>query len=166
MRAWRVAPCVLAASLASAQQAPPKERAPGYAPLEQFIGRWTARGIEATFLERCEWFDGRHHVVCRAETKRKDGTIGHAMSILGYLPRENVYTYHGIGSRGRNETRRGEYRDGMFFFSTESREGGKVTVSRVRVGPFTGREVPFVEETAVDGAEWKVQSSDLLVRLD
>jgi hypothetical protein len=166
VRRLLVAPCVIAASLASAQQSPPRERAPGYAPLDQFVGHWTSKGLEATFLEKCEWFDGRHHVVCRAETRRKDGTIGHSMSILGYLPGENVYTYHGIGSRGRNDTRRGNYRDGVFSFSTESREGGKVTVSRVRVGPFMGREVPFVEEAAVNGGEWKVRSSDTLLKVE
>lgn len=38
-----------------------------------------------------------------------DGSVGRGINILGYLPEEDAYTYYGIGSRGRNETMRGNF---------------------------------------------------------
>ena len=87
-----------AASAAPADAPTPPARDPGYDALAHFVGRWTTKGSEATFVETCEWFDGRFHVVCRSERKRPDGTTGRGLSILGFVPGEG-YVYSGIGNK-------------------------------------------------------------------
>ena len=145
---------------------PVPPRATGYEPLASFIGCWTLKGDEDSFAETCGWYEGGFHVVCHNERKRSDGSTGKGMSILGYLPDKDSYTYYGIGSKGRNETMDGTFRSGIFEFSSESRENGKVVKARVRMGPFVSREVPFIAETSIDGAPWKLDATITYVKLD
>ncbi len=140
--------------------------AAGYEPLALLAGRWTLMGREGSFVETCRWYDGGFHVICTAENKRPDGSTGKTMSILGYLPGNDSFTYHGIGNTGRNETMTGSFRGGIFEFISEIRREGSRVRERVRMGPFTGREVPFFVETAVDDAAWKDDGAFTYVKLD
>ena len=149
-----------------APPAPPSARAAGYEPLSSFIGRWTLKGEEDTYVETCGWYEGGFHILCHTENRRPDGSIGKGMSILGYLPDKGSYTYHGIGSKGRNETMIGTFRSGIFEFNSEDRENGKVVKARVRMGPFIGREIPFIAETSIDGAPWLMDATITYVKLD
>jgi hypothetical protein len=134
-------------------QDPPK-RPPDYDNLQHFVGRWAERGNEKTFLEVCEWFDGKFHVVCKAERKRPDGTVGHSLSILGYVPGEG-YVHVGIGDKGSYETlQHGTFRNGVFEFLSTAKEGDKPIVTRIRIGPFTQQGFPFVVDTATDAGKW------------
>ena len=45
-------------------------------------------------------------------------------------------------------------------------EDGKVVRARVRMGPFIGREVPFIVETSIDGAPWMMDATITYVKLD
>lgn len=93
----------------------PPERPAEYTPLENFVGRWTTAGREKQFTETCEWYPGRFHVVCNFVSKRADGSQGHSMSILSYVPGVG-YAYSGIGSKGRYETfDKGRWLSGKFF---------------------------------------------------
>jgi hypothetical protein len=47
---------------------------PSYDKLQMFVGHWTIEGHENTYLEKCDWFDGRFHVVCA--TPRASAPIG------------------------------------------------------------------------------------------
>lgn len=135
-----------------AQDAP--ERAPGYDSLQNFVGRWTEKGNEETFLEICDWYDGNFHVVCNAERKRKNGTLGRSLSILSYVPGQG-YVHVGIGNKGSYETlQNGTFRDGVFEFLSSAKEGAKSTVTRIRIGPFAERGFPFVVDTSTDGGPW------------
>ena len=158
-------PVIVGIFVMSAAQAQ-SGRAAGYDLLENFVGRWTIKGREDTYSETCAWFHGRFHVVCNTQIRRADGTTAHSMSILGYLPNENTYTYHGIGSLGRNEIQRGEFRDRTFVATRESVANGKRTVHRVRMGPFGGREVGFVSDEAVADGPWSNERSFTYVKLD
>ena len=146
----------------------PRRRAgaSGYDPLSPLVGRWTIKGSEETYLEVCRWFDGNFHLVCETENKRPDGSIGRGMSILGYLPDKDSYTYYGIGSNGRNETMSGVFRDGILEFTAEAEDHGGTLVSRVRIGPFSERMVPFVAESSSDRTNWTVDASFTYVRID
>lgn len=141
-------------------------RPPGYDRLSSLVGRWTLKGSEGKYLEVCRWFDGNFHIVCETENKRADGTVSRSISILGYLPDKNAYTYHGIGSRGRNETMSGTFADGVFEFTSETIDNGTTMISRVRMGPFLGPEVPFVAESSTDRKTWVVDSTFTYVRLE
>jgi len=141
-------------------------RAPGYDRLGSIVGRWTIKGREAKFVEVCRWYDGNFHIICESENKRADGTVSHGMSILGYLPDKNTYTYHGIGSTARNETMSGTFADGVLEFTAQAISNGKTVLSRVRMGPFSEREVPFVAESSTDRVNWVEDTTFTYVRLE
>lgn len=141
-------------------------RPSGYDQLSSFVGRWTIKGSEENYVEVCRWYDGNFHIICETENKRADGTVGRGMSILGYLPDKGTYTYHGIGSKGRNETMSGAFADGVFEFTAEAIDNGATVISRVRMGPFPGREVPFVAESSTDRVSWAVDATLTYVRLE
>lgn len=151
-----------------AVQSEPTVTAPadGYERLAPLIGRWTQKGMESSYVETCRWFDGRYHVVCDTEFKRADGSTGRGMSILGYVADEDRYVYVGIGSNGRTETMTGTFRDGLLEFKPDPIDGGIPGFSRVRMGPFAGRDVPFVAESSIDGVAWTTEVSITYVRLD
>lgn len=140
-------------------------RPSGFDRLGSLVGRWTIKGGEGKHLEVCRWYDGNFHVICETENKRADGSIGRGMSILGYLPDKDRYTYHGIGSSGRNETMSGTFADGVLEFTAEEIENGTTLISRVRMGPFSDREVPFVAESSTDRVNWTVDATFTYVRL-
>jgi len=141
-------------------------RAQGYDRLGPLVGRWTIKGREDKYLEVCRWYEGNFHIVCEAENQRADGTVSRSMSILGYLPDQDRYTYHGIGGKGRNETMSGVFADGILEFTAESIDDGAPVISRVRVGPFAEREIPFVAESSTDRRNWAVEASFTYIRLE
>lgn len=98
----------------------------------------------------------------RSEMKRADGTIARGMSILGYLPKNRVYTYHGIGPRTRNEALRGSWRDGVLMLGGTAEAGARA--ERVRIGPFGEREVAFVTEVQAADGGWVPQKESVYVR--
>lgn len=140
--------------------------APGYNRLGSLVGRWTVSGREAEFVEVCRWYDGAFHIICETENRRADGTIVRGMSILGYMPDTNAYTYYGIGSNGRNETMSGTLADGILEFTSEAIDDDATVLSRVRIGPFSEREVPFVAESSSDGVSWATDATFTYVRLE
>jgi hypothetical protein len=145
---------------------PMTTRPSGYDRLSSLIGRWTIKGSEEMYVEVCRWYEGNFHIICETENKRADGTVSHSMSILGYLPDKDTYTYHGIGSKGRNETMSGAFADGVFEFTVEAVDNGATVISRVRMGPFSEREVPFVAESSTDRVSWAVDATLTYVRLE
>jgi hypothetical protein len=152
----------LVALEAHAQASGAPARAEGYDRLEPFLGRWTLKGMEGRFVETCAWYDGRFHLVCNTENTRADGTIGRGMSVLGYLPNEDSYTYLGIGARGRNESMRGTWREGVLEFRAEARPG--FPASRVRIGPFSQGGFPIVSEELSPSGAWERKSQGAYVR--
>ena len=141
-------------------------RASGYDRLSPLVGRWTIKGREETHLEVCRWYDGKFHIVCETERKRSDGSIGRSMSILSYLPDKDSYTYYGIGDKGSNDAMSGVFHDGILEFTAEADDNGETIVSRVRIGPFSAKEVPFIAETSNDRVTWKIDASFDYVRLE
>jgi hypothetical protein len=137
-------------------------RDPGYDALDGLVGRWTIAGREGKFLEVCDWYHGRRHMVCNTESTRDDGSTSHGMSILGFVPGEG-YVYTGIGSRGRYETYRGgTFRDGIL----EYLDTAAAVRTRIRVGPFTDPDrVPFNVHTSKDGVAWEAADGFHYVRV-
>ena len=148
--------------LTSASFAQEERRPEGYDPLENLVGRWTIAGREGTYLETCDWYDGRRHIICNMESKRKDGSTSRGMSILSFVPGQG-YVYTGIGNRGRYETYRGgTYNNGLIEYLDHT-EG---VHTRIRVGPFTDKSVvPFNVHTSQDGATWELADSFNYVRV-
>ena len=139
------------------------ERPEGYAPLENLVGRWTIAGQEGAYLEICDWYDGRRHIICNTESKRKDGSTARGMSILSFVPGQG-YVYTGIGNRGRYAT----YRDGTYNNGViEYLEYSAGVHTRIRVGPFDDRSIlPFSVHTSRDGTTWELADSFNYVRVE
>lgn len=154
------------AGIASAQSVQAPERAPGYAPLENFVGTWTTKGRESQFKEACRWYHGNFHVVCNAESKRADGSVGHSMSILSFVPGSG-YVYSGIGSKGRYETfEKGLWSDGKFVFDSVRSDAGKEVTDRITIGPFTESGFEFVVTSTSDGASWTELDRTTYLRIE
>lgn len=141
------------------QDAPRHE---GYKALDGFVGTWTVPGQEATYRETCAWYHGERHIVCNTRMKRKDGSTGHAMSILSFVP-DQGYVYTGIGSRGRYETHeKGTFQDGILEYLDQA-DGETM---RIRVGPFTDRKsIPFIVHTSKNGTDWELAESFNYIRV-
>ena len=139
-----------------------QSRHAGYDPLGAFVGSWTIAGQESTYLETCGWYHGEHHIVCNTNSTRKDGSVGHSMSILSFIP-DHGYVYTGIGSRGRYETHeRGTYKEGILEYIDQA--NGEIT--RIRIGSFTDRTtIPFVVHTSKNGADWDLAESFNYIRV-
>ena len=150
---------LVVASAAFAQEQP---RHDGYTPLEGLVGSWSITGKESTYLETCDWYHGKRHIICNSESKRKDGSTSHGLSILSFVP-EQGYAYTGIGAGGRYETYRGgTYNDGIIEYVDQSAEGW----TRVRIGPFSDKtRVPFNVHTSKDGAKWDAAESFDYIRV-
>jgi hypothetical protein len=161
----RLAAVLLLCSTPAAIAQDTPERPSGYDSLQHFVGRWTERGNEKTFLEVCTWFDGKFHVVCNAERKRADASVGRSLSILGYVPNEG-YVHVGISNKGTYETlQNGTFRAGQFEFLSTAKEGDKSIVTRIRIGPFTEQGFPFVVDTSTNGGPWVAAGTTDYVKL-
>lgn len=134
----------------------------GYDVLEGLVGSWTIPGQEGKYLETCDWYHGRRHIVCNTESKRADGSTSHSMSILSLVPGQG-YVYTGIGSRGRYEAHEGgTFKDGILEYVDRTPE----TTTRIRVGPFEDRKVvPFRVQTSSDGLKWDEVESFTYMRV-
>ena len=96
---------MLSVATLSGQQ--PAQPGPEHKRLQFFVGEWKFEGetkgqsgasSKVTGTERCEWFDGRFHVVCRGEAT-EEGRVTKELTLLGYDP-SGVYTRSNIGSSG------------------------------------------------------------------
>lgn len=157
-------PCDQGAAAQAAPGNPP--RALAYDSLHPLVGRWTIKGSEDSFVEVCRWFDGEFHVVCDSEKKLPDGSSGKGMSVLSYVP-DQGYVYYGISSAGRNQAfQQGTFQDGILEYRSSTGDDAKAVVTRVRMGPFTGREVPYVIDTSTERGAWVPVHSVTFVKLD
>ena len=129
-------------------------RAPGYDKLQMFVGAWTIEGREGRYLERCDWYEGRYMIVCNTEAKRRDGGVTKSMSFIGYLPEEDVVTYHGFNSNGRNETQRGGFKGTTFQVEGEAVDAGKRVKSRVTITPKGDGTFTLLSESSTEGGAW------------
>ncbi len=158
---------LLAAGRAGVAQQPQRPAQPltEHRRLEFFVGTWTLDSLEpgTTYREACEWFAGSFHVVCRSERRSPTGT-SRGLSILGYAPEEQAYTYYGIDSSGRTEPLRGRYEGGRWVFTGETRSGDRVTRSRATIEP-TPDGFRFTAEEATDGAPWQTAWRGKYLRL-
>lgn len=152
---------MLLLSFPSSAQEPPRHA--GYAALEGFVGSWTVPGQEDTYLETCDWYHGKRHIVCNTESRREDGSMSYSMSILSFVP-DQGYVYTGIGSRGRYKTHQGGiYKDGILEYIDRTDEG----FTRITIGPFDDRKsLPFNVHTSTDGTKWEPVNSFNYIRVE
>ena len=158
-----LAAAALAASVTFAPTVSAQEkrtaRPAGYDKLQMFVGTWTIEGREDRYRETCDWYEGRFMIVCNTEAKRKDGGVTKSMSLIGYLPEEDVVTYHGFNSRGRNETQRGGFKGTTFWVEGDARVDGKMVKSRVTITPKTDGTFTLLSESSTEGGPWTTDAT-------
>jgi len=156
---------MLSGSVMATETPRPPERPAGSAPFENFVGRWTTAGREKEFLETCEWYQGKLHVACNSVSRRADGSNGHSMSMLSYVPSVG-YAHSGIGSKGPYETfDKGRWLEGKFVFDSHGTDAGAPVTSRISIGPFTSEGFLFVVSTSADGVSWSEMNRTTYLRL-
>jgi hypothetical protein len=99
-------------------QAPPPETAK----LSYFEGTWELAGEvqkgpmgtegKTSGTEKCEWFEGRFALVCRADVLTPDGP-GKSMSTYTYNAEKKKYSFDGINSSGRHQRHEHDHRQGL-----------------------------------------------------
>ena len=123
-----LAGCILATNSNADPSAPdPRDR------LSFFAGEWTVKGSEATYTEKCEWLSKNSFVVCNAvDTDPKDP--GTSISIFGYSPEDQTYTYAGFDSSGGSRTLRGWFNtEAGFHFRQEVSQNGASWATTVEI---------------------------------
>lgn len=159
---WIVAAAILVAAgaAASAQTTPagdPRTR------LSMLVGTWTIEGSESTYRETCDWLAPASFVVCRGEdTDPRDPGV--SLSILGYSPEEQAYTYTSFSGSGRTRSLRAWLYGDRWVFTGQGDRAGKSSRWQVSITP-NAKGFHFRQETSVNGAPWATDVEIQYIRL-
>src|SRR5579884_3401646 len=145
----------LASSLLAQMQAPPP--GPEVKKLDYFAGDWKSdadmkpdpmmpNGGKVTGTDHFEWMKGGYFLVGHTDFKMSNQS-GAEMSVLGYDPKEKVYTYNAFNSMGQNESSKGTVNGDTWTWTGDADMGG----GQVMKGRFTMKIVsPTVYTYAYD----------------
>ena len=130
--------------------------------LGYFVGTWKSEGEvrqnpfmpagKLSSTDRCEWFPGGFHVVCRSTGKGPAGAT-HGLGILAWNPEEKAYTYSGIDNTGWSESARGHVDGNVWTYLSEEKMGGKTYHGRYSMVT-SPNSYTFKYETSEDGNKW------------
>ena len=128
-----------------------EENSSPLAALKLFEGRWTIKGMEATYSEVCTWLPGERYLECRSEDK---STTPHEFgtSVLGFSEQDQVYTYQSLGASTRQM--RGMMEGGVWRFFGQSERGPEWRRWQIVIKP-TETGFHFQEQVSVRGGPWK-----------
>ncbi len=150
----------LVAPIASAQtksQGDPRQK------LSMFVGTWTVEGSENTYRETCEWLTRESFVVCRAEdTNPKERDI--SLSIMGYSPEDQAYTYANFNGSGSSRTLYAWVHGEKWVFTGARDRPAKFARWQVTITP-NARGFHFRQEVSVNGAAWATNYETQYIRL-
>jgi hypothetical protein len=112
--------CTLAATTFA--QMPRRQPGPEQERLAYFAGQWKHEGESEGFkyarTETCEWFDGRFHLVCRAEGTGDFGPLKD-QSVFTYDRGAKAYTFQIISSLGNTLFARGTIAGSVWTWNSE-----------------------------------------------
>ena len=131
--------------------------------LSYFVGTWNTTGeVKAnpfmpagkmTSLDKCEWFDGGFHVVCRSTGKGPAGPMK-GLGILAYNGEDKMYTYMGIDNSGFSEMSKGTNDGNTWTYTAEEKMGGQTFKGRYTMVTSSPDSYTFKYETSPDGNQW------------
>ncbi|HUR40869.1 MAG TPA: hypothetical protein VM240_06830 [Verrucomicrobiae bacterium] len=131
--------------------------------LSMFVGTWTVEGSEKTYRETCEWLTRESFVVCRAEdTNPKERDV--SLSIMGYSPEEQAYTYANFSGSGGSRTLRGWVHGEKWVFTGGRERDGTSARWQVTIIP-NAKGFHFRQEVSENGAAWTTNFETRYVRL-
>ncbi len=131
--------------------------------LDVFVGQWTVKGSEDSYLEICNRIQG-HHIQCISASKEKTG-VDSSVSYISYSPLEKTYFYYGLYTSGNSRTLRGKWETDRFVFEGQRELPEKTTKWRVTITPVE-RNLHFVEEASVNNGAWEKKADFTYKRLE
>lgn len=131
--------------------------------LSLIVGTWTVEGSESTYRETCDWLTPASFVVCRGEDTNP-ADRGVALSILGYSPEEQAYTYASYSGSGRTRSLRAWLYGERWVFTGQGDRAGKSSRWQVSVTP-NARGFHFRQETSENGGPWAADVDIQYIRL-
>ncbi len=141
------------------------EPSPEHKKLTALVGSWTIQGMEESFIEICEMYEGDYFLVCNSEFKTKSGKVSKGVSIIGFSFEGNHLTYYHYGSSGESQTLTGKTdEEGNFLYEGEEIIKGKLTKTRVAINK-AGENYNFKEEISVDNGPWTTSTEMVYLRL-
>lgn len=121
--------------------------------LASLVGDWTRAGKEATYRDRCVWFDRRAFVVCSL-TESVSGLRLEA--IVGYSKVDQRFTYQSYGNDGSGHVQSGYAlgKDGLVFTDERKIDGKAVRLTTSMIPQSDGR-LRMVQERSIMGGAWE-----------
>lgn len=148
------------APIASAQTEPqsdPRDK------LSMFVGTWTVEGSESTYRETCEWLTRESFVACRAEdTNPNEKDV--SLSVMGYSPDEQAYTYANFNGSGGSRTLHAWVQGEKWVFTGGRERLGKFARWQVTITPNT-KGFHFRQEVSENGSPWTTNYETQYIRL-
>jgi Protein of unknown function (DUF1579) len=111
-----------------AQEGGPAKPGPEHKKLSYFVGRWNLEGTmqpgpmgsggTMSGTDSCEWFPGGFHLVCQSDGTGPTGAM-HGLSIMGYDPQQQRYTWYGIDNTGFGDGATGQLQGDTWSWISE-----------------------------------------------
>lgn len=145
-----IAALLALATAASAASAHPPEIEAHLAPL---VGDWTRAGKEASYRDRCAWYDRRAFVVCSLT----DSASGlRVEAIVGFSKADQRYTYQSYSNDGGARAQYGYAlgATGLVFTDERAIDGKMVRLTTAMIPQADGR-LHITQDRSVMGGAWE-----------
>jgi hypothetical protein len=155
--------------------------APEVAKLDYFVGTWTVEGTifpgpwgaggKFGWTDKTEWMAGRFFVIGHWDftMPAELGGNGEELFVMGYDPRQNVYTFDAFSSQGLHQVSKGRLDGDTWIWDSEGLQAGaqgqqslvrqKMTMTMLSATRYT---LKF--EISNDGAPWAPFMEGMAVR--
>ncbi len=146
-------PIFLWLAAAAASPAQPVHSAAVEARLGTLVGDWTRAGLEASYRDRCVWYDRRAFVVCSL-TESQSGLRVEA--IVGYSEQDGRFTYQSYSNDGTSHVQYGYPlgEKGLVFTDERTLAGKAVRLTTSMIPQLDGRLQMF-QDRSVMGGPWE-----------
>jgi hypothetical protein len=172
-----VAMCVLLLGVSSRAQAPagmPKP-APEVSKMAYFAGTWNEEGTahmgsmggpdgKFTSHGKWSWMSGGFYMIGNVDMTTSMGP-SKAMGVMGWDPKEKVYTYHEFDSTGESITAKGTLSGDTWSWTSDDMSGPTPMHTRVTIKEVSKTQYTFKMEASTDGKTWMTAMESTLTKL-
>lgn len=121
--------------------------------LAPLVGDWTRAGLEASYGDRCVWYDRRAFVVCSLTDGRSGGRVE---AIIGYSKEDGRYTYQNYANNGTSHVQYGyALGNNGIVFTDERKIESKAARFTTSMIPQPDGRLRLVQERSVMGQPWQ-----------
>jgi len=157
---------LLSAGLAMAQSsAGPPKPGPEHQKLAYFAGKWDidadmkpstfGPGGKAKYKQSCDWFEGNFAMVCHFDGTMQTGLLK-GLSIMGWDPGAQTYTYFSTNSLGQGTFSRGTVEGDTWTWNNETKMNGKPVVIRFTLKQISADVATYKFEMGAPGGPLKL----------